>query len=220
MKLQASGCFVITMGNVYNVGKFFLFCFHLSFSDIYVTAKQRVISFNAHSNRCQGKYGLVWIEPLFSSVLSCWTSPQGSGMLDSELLLWFLVPLQVSVKHCFPLFPFCLICVGDTCACLYIHLPWQTIPRTVTFVTQVPSLNHVVTTCASSQTHFSTTGAFTFSSLHGWEEWLLRGRAKERKLSVSITSKAVWLRKPGDTLHLYKLARHSEIVPLINNLKL
>ena len=73
---------------------------------------------------------------------------------------------------------------------------------------------------------FYTTGAFTVSSL-------LRGatvsgqRERESELSVSVTSKAAGLRnhspfrnRNGDMLDFCKLARHSEHVPLINNLKL
>lgn len=61
-----------------------------------------------------GKNGLVWIEPLFCSVLSCLTSLQGSGMLDPELLLWLMVQFQSSVKRYFPFPLLCLICAADT----------------------------------------------------------------------------------------------------------
>lgn len=61
-----------------------LFCSRLSLSAISVMVKKRVISLYTHSHWCQGKNGLVWIEPLFSSsVLSCET-PQSPGMLVAQ----------------------------------------------------------------------------------------------------------------------------------------
>lgn len=79
--------------------------------------------------------------------------------------------------------------------------------------------------CASLQAHFSKTGVFTFSSLL----WL-RGVAIEGKRQKAVglyCIKGYMAPKPlafwnsnVDTLHLYKPARHSEIVPLINNCKL
>lgn len=99
--------------------------------------------------------------------------------------------------------------------------------RAATLVTHVPSLSltHVDTHNISELSNtFYTTGAFTVSSL-------LRGATvsgqREREQAVSVTSKAAGLRnhlpfrnRNGDMLHFCKLARHSEIVPLINNLKL
>lgn len=84
------------------------------------------------------------------------------------------------------------------------------------------------TTSSSSQTFFLTrqwrselTSYFCVERNDCW------GAEGESKLSVSVTSKAVELRKlvafknsNGDILHFCKLARHSEIVPLINSLKL
>lgn len=96
-------------------------------------------------------------------------------------------------------------------------------------VTHVPSVSHVEQHLGAHKHNFfpPQQGRSQFPCCFSWEELLLRCRERERTLSVSITSKAVWLRKllafwnsNGDILHLYKLARHSEIVPLINNLKL
>lgn len=132
--------------------------------------------------------------------------------------LWFRSKFNWSPITPFP--PFCLICAADT-----YTVCTQNSTRHI--FTQVPSLNHVVTTCASSQAHFSTTGVFTFSSLLRLRGVAIEGQGKREKAVGLSCIKGYMAPKPlafrnsnVDTLHLYKLARHSEIVPLINNCEL
>lgn len=150
-------------------------------------------------------------------------------MLDSELLLWLLVALQGSVKRYFPLL--CLTCAADTCtACRYTlsytqckeqprcHTCSITLRLSCWHTQHLPAHKHFFLT---RQWRSELTSYFCVERNDCW------GAEGERKLSVSVTSKAVELRKlvafknsNGDILHFCKLARHSEIVPLINSLKL
>lgn len=137
-------------------------------------------------------------------------------MLDSVLLLWLLVPLQSSVKRYFP-----FLC---DLRCGHMHsLSVHSLLR-VMQIAGIQShmshhiLPHVDTASSSSQTLF-----FLIQQRHSqfpvslrWEEWL--SRASESKLSVSITSMA-FRNSNADMLRHCKLAWHSKIVPLINNLK-
>lgn len=134
------------------------------------------------------------MEPLFSCLL------QGSGILDPELLLWVLVPLQVSVQCLMLLFlsfflsdPNCRLMQSKVCACIHLHKSLNSIP-----VAHVPPL--------SPQNTFH-----IFFPQQGHSK---TPPCSRQKLSVNITSEAVWLVKPlalrhsdADTPHLQKPAR-------------
>lgn len=190
-----------------------------------------MVSFYTHSNWCQGKNGLVWIEPLFCSALCCparhlytaqrcWIQSYFCGFwLRSKVRLSGISPFSV-----------------------WLVLQTHAQPVTTHSLTHNAKSSHVVTHVPSlCVSHVDTHNIFQLTNIffltRQWRSELTSyfcverndcwGAEGESKLSVSVTSKAVELRKlvafknsNGDILHFCKLARHSEIVPLINSLKL
>lgn len=113
-----------------------------------------------------------WKLCLLCSVLFLSTSPQG----ESEVLLWLLVQF-----HEYFFLPFsCLICTADThTACAYTR-------NTVTHSISQPCHR------TSTPRLFSNTAGFTICPYSPLDNWLLIKRS-QRKLAVSITTKAGWL---------------------------
>lgn len=120
-------------------------------------------------------------------------SLQCSGMLDPDLLLWLLVPLQGSVKLYFPLFPFSVWSVLQThaqsvCTLTFTHNAKSSHVCHTCSITLSFMLTH--STSSSSQTHFTQQGHSQFPLCS--EEWLFRGRGRERTSCLSALHLRLW----------------------------
>lgn len=143
---------------------------------------------HANSKCFQGKK--VWMEALFFSALSCsfWRLHKAQGCWSLSYFCGFWSDSMFHWSSFPPLS--CLIYAADTCtACTYAH-------NTVTHsISQPRHRTNSRTFCPRVQTLglvFPNTAGFTVSLRPRWENWLLIKRS-QRKLSVSITTKAGWL---------------------------
>lgn len=150
-----------------------------------VKKKKKVVSFYTHSNWCQGKNGLVWIEPLFCSALCCPArhlyTAQRCWIQSYFCGFWLRSKVRLS-----GISPFSVWLVLQTHAQPVATHSLTHNAKSSHVVTHVPSLcvSHVDTHNIFQLTNiffFNTTVTFRAYFLFlRREEWLLRGRGREQ----------------------------------------